>query len=351
MVSALVCPPPKNDQMSTNRELGLTKLSLQLHLLNQDGEMTGGVDITTPYLTVHLLSVILTGINRAVVVVVRMEGVVILQNIVLVSTVLTMHVYTETGKNQEVHRSGDMTGGVDITTPYLTVHLLSVILTGINRAVVVVVRMEGVVILQNIVLVSTVLTMHVYTETGKNQEVHRSGDMTGGVVDTSPYLTIHLLNVSLTGINRVAVVFGLESVAILQNIVCVVPVQTTHVYTETGKNQEVHRSGDMTGGVVDTSPYLTVHLFSVILTGINPAAMMIGMETVVARLNIVLVHTVRTTHRFLKIGENQEVHRSGEMMVSVVDTTPYQTVQLLNVILTGINRVVVVCGMDGVATR
>ena len=104
---------------------------------------------------------------------------------------------------------------------------------GIHR---VVVTLGGVVTPHNIVLVVTVQTTHVYTEIGKNQEVQKSGDTTEGVVDTSPYLTVHLLSVILTGINRVVVGGMVESVVTQQHIVPVVPVQTTHVYTESGKN-------------------------------------------------------------------------------------------------------------------
>ena len=42
--------------------------------------------------------------------------------------------------------------------------------------------------------------------------VHRSGDMTEGVVVNTSYLTVHLVSVILTGINRVVVVVGMESV-------------------------------------------------------------------------------------------------------------------------------------------
>ena len=71
---------------------------------------------------------------------------------------------------------------------------------------------------------------------------HKSGDTTESVVYTSAYLTIHLVSVILTVINRVVAILGMEGVATQQNIVLVTTVQTTHVYTETGKNQEVHRS-------------------------------------------------------------------------------------------------------------
>ena len=90
--------------------------------------------------------------------------------------------------------------------------------------------------------------------------------MTGGVVVTTPYQTVHLLSVIPTEKNRVVVIGGLDGVVTQQELVLVITVQTTHVYTESGKNQEVHRSGDMTGSVVVTTPYLTVHLLSVIPT-------------------------------------------------------------------------------------
>ena len=182
-------------------------------------------------MTIHLLSVILTGITRVVMHI--LESVVILEDTVLVGRVQTTHVYTGTGKNQEVHNCGGMTESVVVNTAYLTVHLLSVILTGRTR-VVVVALLESVVIRQDIVLVGGVQTTHVYTGTGKNQEVHKSGGVTESVVETSPYLTVHVLSVILTGIIRVVVVAIWVSVVTLQNIVLVGRVQTTHVYTETG---------------------------------------------------------------------------------------------------------------------
>ena len=123
----------------------------------------------------------------------------------------------------QVTASGDTTGGVVVTTTYLTVHLVSVILTGIDR-VVVVVFLESVVTLLNIVLVNTVQTTDVYTENGMNQMVHRNGDTTGGVVGSTPYLTVHLVSVILTGINRVVVIGEMDGVLTLNHIVCVLPV-------------------------------------------------------------------------------------------------------------------------------
>ena len=67
-----------------------------------------------------------------------------------------------------------------------------------------------------------------------NQMVHRDGDTTGSVVVSTAYLTVHLVSVILTGIDRVVV--GMESVGTLLNIVFVIAVQTTS-YLKTGKNQ------------------------------------------------------------------------------------------------------------------
>ena len=55
---------------------------------------------------------------------------------------------------------------------------------------------------------------------------------------------------------------------------------------------QVTPSGDTTGSVVVTTAYMTVHLVSVILTGINRVVVVDGMESVVTLLNIVLVKTV-----------------------------------------------------------
>ena len=132
--------------------------------------------VITLYLTAKQLNVILTGINRVAV----MDGmgiVVTLQNIVLVGPVLTTELYTKTGENQEENRGGGTTKSVVVTTPYLTVQLPSVILTVINR-VVVVVWMENVVTQRNFVLVVTVPTTELYTKTGENQKENRGGDMT-----------------------------------------------------------------------------------------------------------------------------------------------------------------------------
>ena len=135
-------------------------------------------------------------------------------------------------------------------------------------------------------------------------------EKTLSVVVTTPYLTVHLVSVILTGINHVVVIIGVEIVVELQHIALVIPVQTTHVYTETGKNQMVYRSGDTIQGVVVTPPYLTVHLVSVILTEINHVVVIIGMEIVVELQHIALVLPVQTTNVFTKSGMNQMVHRS-----------------------------------------
>ena len=128
-----------------------------------------------------------------------------------------------------------MTESVVVTTPYLTVHLVSVIPAGINRVVIV---MESVVTVENIVLVVAVQTTSLLG-IGGNQEVHRSGDKTRSVVVTTAYLTVHLVSVLLTGINRVAVVVGMEGVVTLQDIAFVKTVQTTKC-SETGMNQMEH---------------------------------------------------------------------------------------------------------------
>ena len=59
--------------------------------------------------------------------------------------------------------------------------MLSVILVARNRAVIVK-EMEHVVTQQNTVLVHSVQITDVYTESGKNQEGKRSGDMMESVV-------------------------------------------------------------------------------------------------------------------------------------------------------------------------
>ena len=155
---------------------------------------------------------------------------------------------------------------VDIT-PDLTVYLLlNVILTEFIR-VVIAGGKENVVTQQIIALVRIVQTLHVFIKSGQNQMVHKSGDMTGCVVKSTLYLTVHLLNVILTGNIRVVIAGCTETVVTQQIIVLVRIAQTTNVFTKTGKNQMVHRSRDMTGCVVKCTLYLTVHLLNVILTG------------------------------------------------------------------------------------
>ena len=81
--------------------------------------------------------------------------------------------------------------------------------------------------------------------TGENQEVHRSGDLTGSVVITSLYSTIQLHNVTLMETTRVVTVHISENVVTQLSTVLVGTVQITELYTRTGENQEVHRSGDL----------------------------------------------------------------------------------------------------------
>ena len=113
------------------------------------------------------------------------------------------------------------------------------------------------------------------------------------MVEITSYLTVeYLLSVIHMGGTRVVVIGGMEDVVTSQELVLVLAVQTPHVYTETGKNQMVHRSGDMTGGVVLTIPYLTVHLLSVIHMGGTRVVVIGGMEGVVTQQNFVLVLAV-----------------------------------------------------------
>ena len=86
------------------------------------------------------------------------------------------------------------------------------------------------------------------------------------MVVTTSYQTVHVVSVILTVITRVVAITVGESVVTLLNIVSVHPAQTTNVCTQSGGKQMVLKSGDMTGCVEVTSPYLTVHLVSVILT-------------------------------------------------------------------------------------
>ena len=79
--------------------------------------MTVGVVTIFSYLTVRLLSVILTG--RTTVVTRGLDSVVIQKNFVHVTIVQTSSLI-RTGGNQEANKCGDMTGNVVMATPYLT---------------------------------------------------------------------------------------------------------------------------------------------------------------------------------------------------------------------------------------
>ena len=83
---------------------------------------------------------------------------------------------------------------------------------------------------------------------------------------------------------------------------------------------------------MNTTPYQTVQLLSVILTG--KTRVVVEVDGVVTQWNIVLVTAVQTTS-LQSGGENLEVLKCGGTTESVVEATPYQTVQLLSVILTG----------------
>ena len=107
-------------------------------------------------------------------------------------------------------------------------------------------------------------------------------------------VTVHLVSVILTGKTRVVVIVGMDSAVTQQDIVLVVTVQTTHVYTESGRNRGVHKSGDTTESVVNSTPNLTVHQASVILTGINRVVVVLVMDDVVKKTNIVFVGTAQT---------------------------------------------------------
>ena len=125
---------------------------------------------------------------------------------------------------------------------------------------------------------------------GKNQEVHKSGGTTVGVVDSTPYLTVHLQSAILTEINHVVV--GEDGVLAQHMIVLVVTAQTTSLKSG-GKNQGGHKSGGTTAGVVVTTLYQMVHQQSVILVEINRVVVL--QNGVVTHLNIVPVVPVQTT--------------------------------------------------------
>ena len=61
-------------------------------------------------------------------------------------------------------------GGVVVTTPYLTVHLVSVILTEINR--VVIITVENVVTLGELAIVYLTVQITSFSKTGGNQMGH-----------------------------------------------------------------------------------------------------------------------------------------------------------------------------------
>ena len=178
-------------------------------------------------------------------------------------------------------------------TPDLTVYMnLNVILTGKTR-VVIAVGMENVETQQIIALVRIVQTLHVCTKSGKNLMVHKSGDTMEGVVFISHYLTVHLLNVILTGNILVVKAEGTENVVRQHNIVRVSTVQTLHVLINSGQSQKAHRSGDMTGTVVKCIPYLTVHLLNVILTEVyrvvmKMASVVMTIHFIVYALNVLI---------------------------------------------------------------
>ena len=298
------------------------------------GETTESVVSTTPYRTAQLLSVILTERTRAVVVN-GMESVVTRINIVLVTTALITSLQSG-GENQEAHKCGGTTESVEASTIYQMVRLLSVILTGRTRAVVIN-GMESVVTRDNIVLVSTAQITSLKSG-GENQEVR--GGTTENVVWSTSYQTVKLLNVTLTGITRVVVVDGMESVVTRQSIVLAGAVLTTSLRSG-GENQEVHKCGETMVNVVNLSLYQTAQLLSVTLTARTRVVVVHGVESVVTRQNIVLAGAVLTTS-LRSGGENQEVHKCGETMVNAVNISLYQTAQQLSVTLTGRSRVAVI---------
>ena len=92
------------------------------------------------------------------------------------------------------------------------------------------------------------------------------------VVNATRYLMVLHLSVTLTVKILAVILVGLANVETRQNIVPVRIVLTIGLYTGTGENQEVGKSGGMTEGVVVLTPYLTVHLQSAILTVKSRAA-------------------------------------------------------------------------------
>ena len=104
--------------------------------------------------------------------------------------------------------------------------------------------------------------------------------------------------------------------------------------------------------VVDITPDLTVYmLLNVILTEFIRVVIAGGKENVVTQQIIVPVSTVQTLHVFIKSGQSQKVHRSGDTMEGVVKSTLYLTVHLVNVILTEVYRVVIAGCTENVVTQ
>ena len=104
--------------------------------------------------------------------------------------------------------------------------------------------------------------------------------------------------------------------------------------------------------VEDITPDLTVlMLLNVILTGKPRVVIAVGKENVVTQHIIVRVNTVQTLHVFIKSGQSQKAHRSGDTMDGVVKSTLYLTVHLLNVILTEVYRVVIAGYTENVVTQ
>ena len=158
-------------------------------------------------------------------------------------------------------------GDVALNFLYQTVLQPSVILT-VNLRVVATSREDIVEIQQNIVPVRIVQTTGVYTRTGENQRVKRNGGMMGNVayIPLSQMVLQH--SVILTARPGVVMTAGMESVETQQNIVFVNTVQTT----TSGGNLGALRGGDETNSVAVIFLFLTAHLLSVILLGIDHAA-------------------------------------------------------------------------------
>jgi len=136
-------------------------------------------------------------------------------------------VSSENGTNQMEHEGGGMMVNVVLSTSYLTVQLVSVILTGIIRVVLDGLEFVGTRI--KIVIVSTVRTTDASSENGMNQMVHRSGDMMVDVVLKMSYLMAHQVSVILMGINHVVIWSVLECVLTIKEVACVLAVSYTHL--------------------------------------------------------------------------------------------------------------------------